>query len=73
MSTVIHPGDHAMTITVNGRSIATNRVQLTVARHMLKLHIVGIKNRVSPVSFMNRLTGERRTAKSWLTFLNSVL
>jgi hypothetical protein len=73
MTTVIHPGEHAMTITVNGRAISTNRVQLIAARHMLKLHVVGIRNKVSPVSFMNRLTGERRTAKSWLTFLNSVL
>jgi hypothetical protein len=73
MATVIHPGDHAMTIEFNGRTIATNRVQLMAARHMLKIHVAGMRNKVSPIGFMNRLMGERHTAAYWLKYLDSIL
>ena len=72
-ATVVHPTDHAMTITVGGREIATNRIQLIFARRAMRLHITGIRFKVSPVAFMYKLTGERRTARAWLTFLDSVL
>jgi hypothetical protein len=48
-------------------------VQLVAARHMLRIHCAGMRNRVSPIGFMNHLMGERHTAAYWLKYLDSIL
>ena len=73
MATVICPADHAITLTFEGREIRTNRVQLVFSMAAIKLHLAGIRHRVSPVSFLNRTFGTRRTAKFWQQYLAGVL
>jgi hypothetical protein len=73
MATVIIPSEHAITLTFEGRTVHTNRVQLVAARHMLRLHTVGIRNKVSPVTFLNRVFDTRKTAKFWQAYLADIL
>jgi hypothetical protein len=73
MPTVIHPGDHAVTLDFEGREVRTNRVQLVFAKSAIRLHLVGIHSKPSPVTFLNRVFGTRRTAKFWQQYLEGVL
>lgn len=70
---VIRPSDHAITLTFEGREVRTNKVQLVFAKSAVKLHLLGIRHRASPVTFLNRTFGTRRTAKFWQQYLEGVL
>lgn len=71
--TVIVPSEHVVSVTFEGREIVTNLVQLMTAYRMLKLHRVGIQFKLSPVTFLNRLFGTRKTATFWQSYLESIL
>lgn len=71
--TVIIPSDYNVTLTFQGREVKTNLVQLASAQKMLKLHRVGIQFKLSPVTFLNRLFGTRKSAKFWQGYLKGVL
>jgi hypothetical protein len=71
--TVIHPADHAITLEFEGREVRTNRVQLVFAKSAIRLHLAGMRHRVSPVKFLNHTFGTRRTAKFWQQYLDQVL
>jgi hypothetical protein len=71
--TVIHPADYAITLEFEGREVRTNRVKLVFAKSALRLHLAGMRHRVSPVTFLNRTFGTRRTAKYWKQYLDQVL
>jgi hypothetical protein len=71
--TVIHPSDHFITLNFEGREVRTNRVQLVFARSAVKLHLIGIRHKTSPVAFLNRTFGTRKTALFWQQYLENVL
>ena len=73
MATVIRPAEHAITLTFEGRPVNTNRVQLLAAQKMLKLHLLGIKFKLGPVTFLNRVFNTRKTAKFWQAYLADIL
>jgi hypothetical protein len=73
MATVIIPSDYAMTLTFEGREVRTNRIQLLAAQKMLKLHLAGIRFKLGPVTFLNRLFGTRRRATFWKFYLDQLL
>ena len=72
-ATVIYPGDHVITVTFEGREVSTNRVQLVFAKSAVKLHLTGLRHKTSPVAFLNRTFGTRKTAKFWQQYLEEVL
>ena len=72
-ATVIYPGDHVITLDFEGREVRTNKVQLVFAKSAVKLHLLGIRSKSSPVRFLNRTFGTRRTAKFWQQYLEGVL
>jgi hypothetical protein len=72
-ATVIYPGDHVITVEFEGREVRTNKVQLVFAKSAIKLHLAGLRHKTSPVAFLNRTFGTRRTAKFWQQYLEQVL
>lgn len=72
-ATVIYPSDHTITLDFEGREVRTNKVQLVFAKSAIKLHLAGIGMKSSPVTFLNRTFGTRRTAKFWQQYLDQVL
>jgi hypothetical protein len=72
-ATVIYPGDHVITVEFEGREVRTNKVQLVFAKSAIRLHLAGIGMKSSPVTFLNRTFGTRRSAKFWQQYLEQVL
>lgn len=73
MATVICPSDHDIALDFEGREVRTNKVQLVFARSAIKLHLLGMRHRACPVTFLNRTFSTRRTAKFWQQYLEGVL
>jgi hypothetical protein len=72
-ATVIYPGDHVITVEFEGREVRTNKVQLVFAKSAIRLHLAGMRHRVSPVAFLNNTFGTRRSAKFWQQYLEQIL